>query len=319
MPDTEKLDLSSDEICINGFPARGFTFLKTFTGGVEFYGLKNWGMPVLREGKLLPIHGETSNIPVGSVSFFIENNGKCTLQAEFIYRSFEDERNLPWYEKGEKIYTVTRKLILFRNTPEFWIEDVIENISKTVQLPDWGYHITLMPENFVRCLVPSKLFHEREFDVVPEHFETWQKADDENVRKETGIVHKKLLLSKIDKENSETTILFVYPENHGIAVSIPEVPYFQTWFCSGGKNSKEFTFKNGESISQKNWDGIGIEIGSSPLDNNGVIDEYINYSPQLKPGESKKIRIKFNRIEQPELLNQIIRINEYNKTREVLS
>jgi hypothetical protein len=45
LPDTETIDLWSDEVFINGNPAPGFTFLKTLVGGVEMYGLKNWGMP----------------------------------------------------------------------------------------------------------------------------------------------------------------------------------------------------------------------------------------------------------------------------------
>ena len=35
MPDPDLLNLNSDEIAINGKPRSGFTFLKTFTGGVE--------------------------------------------------------------------------------------------------------------------------------------------------------------------------------------------------------------------------------------------------------------------------------------------
>ena len=35
--DPDTLDLYSDEVAINGTPAPGFTFLKTFCGGIEFY------------------------------------------------------------------------------------------------------------------------------------------------------------------------------------------------------------------------------------------------------------------------------------------
>jgi hypothetical protein len=71
LPDTETIDLLSDEVCIHGNPAHGFTFLKTMVAGVELYGLRNWGMPVTIDGKLLPLHGETSNIPVNEVFYSV--------------------------------------------------------------------------------------------------------------------------------------------------------------------------------------------------------------------------------------------------------
>jgi hypothetical protein len=45
LPDPEPLDLISGEIMINGKTMKGFTYLKTFMAGIEFYGLRNWGMP----------------------------------------------------------------------------------------------------------------------------------------------------------------------------------------------------------------------------------------------------------------------------------
>lgn len=60
-----------------------------------------------------------------------------------------------------------------------------------------------------------------------------------------------------------------------------------------GKDSSEFTNSNGESLLRKNWDGMGIEIGSSPLDHNGNLDKSVDYKQELKPGEKKKIEIGF--------------------------
>lgn len=286
-PDTEILDLWSNEIKINGNPAPGFTFLKTLVAGVELYGLKNWGMPVTIDGKLHPLHGETSNIPVNEMQFTIENENTCNVEASFIYRTFEGDTNLPWYERGEAIFKVTKKLILTKDSLEFRLEDTIENISYTAQSPDWGYHITFMPEEGAILKVPSKRFHERNHNPLPSDFETWHKAEIENVRTETGIVHKEL------RDEHGVTSVLTYPNQTAIAVTVPPSPYFQTWFCCGGKESMEFTDNKNHSILEKNWDGMGIEIGSSSLDHNGNVDESVDYYPVLKPGEKKVIRMKF--------------------------
>lgn len=80
-------------------------------------------------------------------------------------------------------------------------------------------------------------------------------------------------------------------------VSITPSPYFQTWFCNGGKGSEEFTDSNGQSLLRRNWDGMGIEIGSSPLDHNGNMDETVEYKQELLMGEKKKIEIGLKWIE----------------------
>jgi hypothetical protein len=69
----------------------------------------------------------------------------------------------------------------------------------------------------------------------------------------------------------------IYPDGSRLEVSTTPSPYFQTWFCNGGKGSGEFTDSNGKSLLRRNWDGMGIEIGSSPLDHNGNIDETVDY------------------------------------------
>jgi len=313
-PDTESIDLWSDEIKINGNPAPGFTFLKTLTAGIELYGLKNWGMPVTTNGQLFPIHGETSNIPVSEIQFKVENGNKCTVQASFIYRTFNGNADLPWYERGTALFKVTKKVILQNDTLEILVEDSIENISDTSQIPDWGYHITFRPEDDAKFIVPSRFVQERGFNPLPNDLETWHKAADEKVRTETGIVHKELL--KINITNSETvTSLLKYPNNTGITLTVPATPYFQTWFCSGGKDSKEFTNSNNESLLHKNWDGIGIEIGSSALDHNGNIDENVKYLSELKPGERKTIQLKFQWLDNEALKSIENEIIAYNSVR----
>ena len=289
LPDTETLDLWSDEICINGIPAPGFTFLKTLTGGVEMYGLNNWGMPVMNQGKLYLLHGETSNVPVSEIIFTPDGN-QCTIEASFTYRTFEGDSDKPWYERGNPIFRIIKKLIMFENSTVIRLKDIIENISGQIQTPDWGYHITFRPEEGARYLVPSGHAGVRGGGQLPDDIETWHEAADKNVRTETGIIHKGLAITKPSGEE-ETTSLLLYPDKTGIAVSVPPTPYFQTWFCCGGKGSKEFTFRNGESLLKKNWDGMGIEIGSGPLDHDGNIDKSVKYEPVLEPGKIKEINI----------------------------
>lgn len=288
LPDTETLDLWSNEVLINGNPAPGFTFLKTLVGGVELYGLKNWGMPTVCDGKLQPLHGETSNIPVSEVRCSMEND-ECTIQASFDYRTFEGDAKLPWYLRGEALFRVTKKMILKKDALEMKLEDTIENLSNRSLIPDWGYHITFKPEQGARYLVPSLKAEERSGNPLPADIQIWYKSENEKVRTETGIIHKQIEVA----ESALVKTRLIYPDKSTIEVSTTPSPYFQTWFCNGGKDSAEFTDSNGESLLRKNWDGMGIEIGSSPLDHNGNIDKSVDYKQELKPGEKKKIEIGF--------------------------
>ncbi len=308
LPDTETIDLWSDEICINGTPAPGFTFLKTLTGGVEMYGLNNWGMPVMKQGRLYLLHGETSNVPVSEIIFTAEGN-QCTIEASFTYRTFEGDSDKPWYERGNPIFRVTKKLIMFENSTVIRLKDIIENISGQLQTPDWGYHITFRPEEGARYLVPSGHVQVRGGGQLPDDIETWHKAADENVRTETGIIHNGLPTTK-PSGKEETTSLLLYPDKTGIAVSVTPAPYFQTWFCCGGKGSKEFTFRNGESLLKKNWDGIGIEFGSSALDHDGNTDPSVSPEPPLNPGEVRTLSFSFEPLSPDEAVNLELLINE---------
>jgi hypothetical protein len=292
LPDTETLDLWSDEVCINGVQAKGFTFLKTLVAGIELYGLKNWGMPVEKDGRLQLLHGETSNIPVDDVSFYIEKES-CTISSSFIYRTFEGDSDKPWYKRGEALYKVTRKLILTKGSFEIKLEDTIENITNRSLTPDWGYHITFLPQESAKFIVPSKFAEERNGNPLPADIQIWHKAENEKVRTETGIIHKQVALA----ESGFVRTQLLYPDNSTLEVSTTPSPYFQTWFCNGGKGSKEFTDTKGKSLLHKNWDGIGIEIGSSALDHNENVDKSVNYNPVLKPGETMILQINIQRKE----------------------
>jgi hypothetical protein len=312
--DTEVLDLWSDEIQINGNPSPGFTFLKTLYAGLEFYGLKNWGMPTTKYGRLELLHGETSNIPVEEIRFGSDTKDACWIEASFVYRTFEGDQLLPWYERGESIFRVTRRYMMHADSLEIRSEDRIENVSSVVQRPDWGYHITLRPEEGARLLVPSKQAEERGGGELPTDMETWYPAKDPSVRTETGIIHKNLLIHPSEAGPDAVVSLLRYTDGTGLAVSVPPSPYFQTWFCNGGKGSGEFTDRKGESILLKNWDGMGLEIGSSALDHNDNVDETVNYKPLLHPGESISIPLKIKWLAENEVEGLAARINTY-KTR----
>jgi hypothetical protein len=280
LPDTETIDLWSDEVCINGKPAPGFTFLKTLVAGVELYGLKNWGMPAMLDGKLQPLHGETSNIPVSEVACSIDED-TCTIEASFDYRTFGGDMNLPWYQRGEPLFKVTKKLVLTKGTLSIKLEDTIENISNRSLTPDWGYHITFRAEDGARYIVPSKKTELRGGGNLPADIHTWYRAENENLRTETGIIHKQIAVA----ESGLVKTHLIYTDGSTLEVSTTPTPYFQTWFCHGGKGSKEFTFRNCESLLQKNWDGMGIEIGSSALDHDGNIDTSVHYQSDIGPGQ----------------------------------
>ena len=317
--DTEGLDLWSDEIHINGLPSPGFTFLKTLIGGLEFYGLKNWGMPVSINGKTELLHGETSNIPVDEILFGADKEEKCWIQASFMYRTFEGDHQLPWYERGAPIFKVTRTYTIPANSLEIFVEDTIENVSAAMQHPEWGYHITLRPEEGARLLVPSKLVQERGGNALPDDIETWHQAEDPSVRTETGIIHQDLLAVPSESGPLQVSSLLEYPDGNGLAVSVPPSPYFQTWFCNGGKGSKEFTNREGASILLKNWDGMGLEIGSSALDHDGNVDKTVAYEPDLKPGASLTIALRIQCLDRHETDLLAKTINAYKLSRQVKS
>lgn len=288
LPDTETLDLWSDELCINGTPAPGFTFLKTLTGGIELYGLKNWGMPVEKDGKPELLHGETSNIPVDEVSFLVEAE-ICTVESSFVYRSFEGNPDLPWYQRGESLFKVTKRIILTKDSPGFKLEDTIENISNRSLTPDWGYHITFRPEPGARYIVPAKKAEYRGGAPLPANYTVWQPSPDSKQRIEHGVIYKDF--NTFSPENLCTSEL-IYPEGKSVKVKTTPSPYFQTLFCSGGAETTEFTRKNGEPVFHRNWDGMGIEIGASALDHDGNTDQTVAHEKPLLPGEAKVIRIE---------------------------
>ncbi|MFP4059644.1 MAG: DUF4432 family protein [Bacteroidales bacterium] len=319
LTDQDKLDLWSDEVLINGKPEQGFTFLKTFSAGIELYGLKNWGMPYTdsKTGEFYPLHGETSNIPVPGVIIEFKDDA-LIVSSEYQYHEMNDRSEKPWYRAGRPLFLVKKEYIFKENPePEIVSRDTIVNITDETLTPDWGYHITFHPLPGTKLKVPSSSVEVRGGGNVPDEIETWQPQAKPAFREETGIIQKGL---KIVPDNGKEVnqVLITHPDGTGFTCSFPPSPYFQTWHCRGGAGSDEFKLVTGESLLQKNWDGIGIEIGSSALDHDGNIDTSVDYKPDLEPGESKTIEIKIALQEKAELELKQKEILEYNKNRKTI-
>ncbi len=288
MPDPDLLDLNSEEIAINGKPHTGFTFLKTFNGGVELYGLKNWGMPrVDKNGKLLPIHGETSNIPVDEVVVsFNEKEKKIEIMAEFFYNSYEGDTDTLWYLRGERLIKIIRHVVVkYESEATIELYDTFENVSSSSFFVDWGYHMTFAPEKGARIIIPSKSVENRSNEDLPKDIESWHPAAKPQIRTEVGIIHKNLK-KYADKGVVINKVLIERPNLGNLLVSFRPAPYMQSWMCNGGAYSSEFTFAETNSpLFHKNWDGIGIEIGASALDHDENTDPSVPLVKSLEPKE----------------------------------
>lgn len=316
--DPGTLNLYSDEIAINGTPAPGFTFLKTFCGGIEFYGLRNWGMPRYDEQKkfLHPLHGETSNIPVDFCDVEI-NDKEIKLSSSFIYRDMVDNAPGIWYRQGRELYEVVRLVVIGKNRIQ--LIDRVKNISEETLKPDWGYHITFHPTDGSRLLVASSSVENRSGERVPEDFDRWSPAVNSRVREETGIIHKGL--RHIISENGNFCYaLVVHSDRPEIKIRFPASPYFQTWFCRGGADSNEFTkVSGGKPLFTRNWDGMGIEIGASALDHNENTDPSVPEPAPLAPGSSLEISLTLDFVDGKVLKELSDEIRKFNENRVFVS
>ncbi len=102
LPDPVIFSPYNDNVYINKKPARGFSFIPTYMGGVELYGMRNRGMPREENGFCHPVHGETSNIPVKETEVYLKQDGSLQLSASFIYREMYDDR-AEWYNHGKEM------------------------------------------------------------------------------------------------------------------------------------------------------------------------------------------------------------------------
>ncbi len=306
LPNPSKIDLNNESVLIQGTPSPGFAYLETFMGGIEFYGMKNWGMPIQKEGKLQPLHGETSNIPVKSVELTVSENS-LQVSGSFIYRSLEGQSQ-EWYEAGKALYKITQHITIYKTGSQIDTDVDILNLTEEELTPDWGYHITFNPTPGSELLIPSDSAIVRGGGVLPDDISTWQPATVDSIRTEIGIIHQGLLA-----ENGITTSLLKHLSGWGIKISLPASPYFQTWFCNGGANSKEFTYSDGTPIFKKNWDGQGIEIGSSSLDHDDNVDPTVMYQNTIKPNEVKTLSMSFQMVEGKPMEDLENKIRSYEK------
>ncbi len=304
LTDPDSFDPLDGDVYINGNPAPGFSFLKTFSSGIEFYGMRNWGMPTMGDsGKLYPLHGETSNIPLDKVLIEHKKN-EIIISGTFEYRTLEG--NGPqWYKSGSILYQITRTFSFQKDAKNFLVVDSIKNVSTKTLIPDWGYHLTFYPKTGTKLILPSKKAEKRGGGFLPDNITTWFPAEDEKKRTEIGIIHKQLQTFNT-KFGKLCKGLIINPGQPAIEISFTASPYIQTWFCNGGANSSEFTYKNGKPVFKKNWDGLGIEFGSSALDHDDNIDQTVDYDPELKPLQSKNITlfVEIISLERTELLKR---------------
>ena len=94
-------------------------------------GLSNWGINVIDKEteSVSPLHGEASNIPVKDIKVTSEKN-RLIVSGSIYTRTFEgDERNV-WYERGEKLFKIKRKVTIVKDEPEILISDSLTNVSE---------------------------------------------------------------------------------------------------------------------------------------------------------------------------------------------
>ncbi len=315
LPDVNALNLQDSSVAINGVPTRGVQFLKTLMGGIELYGLQNWGMHYTdpNTGEFHPLHGETSNIPMDSVVAKIVETGMM-IKGYMTVRDYEESGTEPWYKRGKPLFQVIRKISFQNGIPEIFLEDEIINTSEHELVPSFGYHITLYPVEGCEIAIPSKIIEDRSAGPIPEDHNIWPPSKNKKIRTEVGVIRKGLqLLEDSITAKKMVQSLVVYPDGTGIVMETPNFPYYQSWLCSGGQGSNEFTDLNGVSLLTRNWDGIGIEFGSSALDHDGNVDSSFNQSYLLPPGGSIAIPLKVrleNEIETTSIHNEI---QEYNR------
>lgn len=297
IPDPDTLNLWSDEICIHGEPVAGATFLKTFSGSIELYGLRNWGMMYTSDnGEIFPLHGETSNIPIEKVEIRKYRDG-ISLTGSFLYRTFKDRRgNKPWYNQGKVLFRVVRKIYLYPGLSGVEFTDEIINISRHAQSVQWGYHFTFKPEEGCYIDIPAKEKQARGGGQPRENFNVWPPPHTPGKRTEEGVILRgietKTGVISPDKRSVSATLH--YPDAGRTVLTFLPAPYLQSWMSVG--DATEFTYRDGTRIFNKPWNGIGLEIGSDALDHDGNIDPDIPGRNLLQGGESVELPFRIERI-----------------------
>jgi hypothetical protein len=289
LPNPATVDLHGD-VHIEGKAEPGMAFMRTFCGGVEMMGLRNWGLPRRdpKTGELLPLHGEVSNIPVDRVTVRICRAG-VHARARFDVPAFSGgRRSGPWYKRGSPAYRVEKNVSLDERNKRISIVDVITNVARRRQRPDWGYHIQLFPKDGARFLVPGLRIVNWTGEACPTGYDTWRPSSSE----ETVYMGLHARPDRLVTRNGVETLL-LYPDGTGIRATVPRTPFFLAWFSAGGRRSPDYLVEsNGRLVPMfdANCDGVGPEIGTSALDQGERYDPDVPVR-ELEPGESLLVHI----------------------------
>lgn len=289
----KKYDINAP-FSIRGVERRGLRWVEAFTGGVEMLGLSNWGMAKEEDNVLFGLHGEASNLPIKHCDICFDGDS-VSVTGELVIHGW-DEDGYP-AQTREELYLLTKTVTVRASNGSIELRDSIKNISTIARTPDWGYHIQLRPEPLAKLITESKVKENRTKGPLSSTHDIWQPVTSGSPRVEVGTIHKKLRVHR-KGEHEYVKALLHYPDNRGILVHLPPSPYYQTWLSSGGAGSEEFCYpaeKKGDKptpLLNRNWDGIGPEIGASSLDNGGRVDPDVK-TPILLPGESQVLDLKF--------------------------
>jgi hypothetical protein len=254
-------------------------------------------MPVEDEtGRLLPIHGFVSLIPVPEVRVTFTDTQVNVSGAFEVYDEQGPEGEV-WYRRGQLVYEVTRTVILKAGSPSILLRDTIANRTDHSLTPDWGYHVQLRPVDGARYLVPARSREGRSGEPLPPEHEVWHSAKNPRSREEKGIIHYGLQAQAglLDGRPGVKTLLR-YPDGSGIQVVLPLSPFFLSWFSCGGQGDTTICLPASDgslnSLFQEAWDGVGPEIGASALDHDGRTDPDVQ-AVSLAPGETLQLSLLF--------------------------
>ena len=287
LPDPESVDLTGP-LLVDGESLPGMGWIRYFTGGVEMLGLRNWGMPRtdVATGEVLGLHGEVSTIPAADIDVSIDPD-IATVSAQF---------------DAPGGFRIIKRVSLLAHSPRVLIRDTILNRTSREQIPDWGYHIQLFPESGARYIVPSKARTTRNGGAVDGGFMIWEPATGPH-REERGYLHVDPVVTRNEVIGGYgVTTLLRYPDGRGTSVTLPLSAYLLSWCSCGGAGSDEFLVpsgsdrRDGQKVLERNWDGIGPELGSSSLDHNGLTSTGAVTDP-LPPGGSLDITIAIESVE----------------------
>ncbi len=295
----EKDDLLGD-VLVHGETTRSLRWLENFAGCIELLGLSNWGMPYddPSEGVVLPLHGEASHIPLAELTISVWGDHVAVTGSFAVNLGWwrDQERGEPWYRRGNRAWKVTRHLLIDTQSGELQGVDEIENVGVEPMAPDWGYHFQFRAAPGAELRIPSERVKSRFSDTVEEEYRIWRPAENPKAREERGYIHKGLALEKGPLGGEVVRGEAIYPDGQRTFFTIPAAAFTLSWFSAGGKGSLEFALPESpeESLIPVPWDGMGPEIGVSPLDHDGNIDPAVAHPP-LAPGEQVTLYFRLAR------------------------